>query len=85
MSKVNRPCVGFALFRLENSKSDAKLKTNVTRLKTALKYSYKDTVNVTSYTKFLLFYSFVHPRKPTSEDLIPINNDFSQTIKQPTP
>ena len=80
MSKVNRPCVGFALFRsvigLENSKLDAKLKTNVTRLKTALKYSYKDTVNVTSYTKFLLFYSFVHPRKPTSEDLIPINKDF---------
>lgn len=61
---------------LENSQSDAKLKTNVTRLKTTLKYSYKDTDNVTSYTKFLLFYSFVHPRKPTSEDLIPITEEF---------
>lgn len=61
---------------LENSQSDAKLKTNVTRLKTTLKYSYKDTDNMTSYTKFLLFYSFVHPRKPTSEDLIPITEEF---------
>ena len=61
---------------LENSQSDAKLKTNVTWLKTNIKNSYKDTDNMTSYTKFLLFYSFVHPRKPTSEDLIPITEEF---------